>query len=317
MAKRIRYYYDEEACTFRPEEITPKTVIISGLKYVGGAALLAAFILTGIFYFYDSPKEAWLKAQNESLIHEINSLGYRVDTLEFSLTALHSTDNDLYRSLLGVEKIDNGEWNGGIGGSYEEDPNKPSVLKEAEKRLDLLQNKVSLQSKSYNQLYDELRDKKDELRHTPAIKPVSGRIVSGFGMRMHPIHKFRRMHWGLDMQASTGTEIYASADGVVKLAGRSVGGYGKQIEIDHGGYGYITKYAHLSKIMVKKGQVVKRGDLIGLSGNTGLSKGPHLHYEIVKNGKKIDPIDYFYGDLTPDEYVKLREEAALDNESMD
>jgi murein DD-endopeptidase MepM/ murein hydrolase activator NlpD len=136
-------------------------------------------------------------------------------------------------------------------------------------------------------------------------------------MRTHPIHNIPKMHTGLDMQASTGTKVHAAGDGVVKLSGTSRGGYGMQIEIDHGGYGYVTKYAHLSNITVKKGDKVKRGQVVGLSGNTGLSKGPHLHYEIIKNGKKIDPIDYFYGDLTPEEYVKLREEAKVANTSLD
>ncbi|GAB4411845.1 MAG: M23 family metallopeptidase [Bacteroidia bacterium] len=272
-----------------------------------------------IFYFvYDNPKEKLLKRQNSDLVGQIQKLESQFAQIETQIDALHQQDNAFYRSLLNTEQIDSGIWNSGRGGAVNpEVQDQPEVLRDAEKRLDRLHNKTAIQNKSYNFLFQQLSKKEEELRHIPAIKPVKGLVISGFGRRMHPIQGIWKMHTGLDFQANTGTPVYATADGMVKLAGRNRGGYGDQIEIEHGNYGYTTKYAHLSKILVKEGQKVTRGTLIAYSGNTGLSKGPHLHYEIIKNNQKIDPIDYFYGDLTPEEYVRLREEAQVENESMD
>lgn len=318
MAKKIRYYYDEETCTFEEERITVGSVSRKVLSYVSVSGLLAVLGLALYFFVLDDPKHAYLKAQNAMLQGRVQALDSQLATLENQVDGLHEQDNKFYRSLMNSDRIDDGYWNGGIGGAANyKKTNEPEVLREAEKRLDLLNNKVKIQNKSYDVLFGLLAEKEDELRHTPAIKPVPGRIISGFGMRMHPIHGFRKMHTGLDMQANTGTPVHASADGIIKLAGTSRGGYGKQVEIDHGGYGYVTKYAHLSSIEVAQGAKVKRGDIVGYTGNTGLSKGPHLHYEIIKNSKKIDPIDYFYGDQTPEQYVTLREQAKLDTESMD
>lgn len=318
MAKRIRYYYHEESCTFEPERITAKSVFKTVLSYVSVSGLLACVGLALYFFVYDDPKNALLKSQNASLTSKIKQLESQFSQLEHEVDALHQQDNNFYRSLLNNEKIDEGYWNGGIGGSAGFDRSaQPKVLRDAENRLDRLKNKVDIQNKSYGVLFSLLSENEDELRHTPAIKPVPGRIISGFGMRMHPIQGFRKMHTGLDMEASTGTPVHATGDGTVKLAGTSSGGYGRQVEINHGDFGYVTKYAHLSKITVKKGAKVKRGDVIGYSGNTGLSKGPHLHYEIIKKARKIDPIDYFYGDQTPEDYVKLREQAKVDQMSMD
>lgn len=318
MAKKIRYYYDSESCTFEEEQITVKSVFRKVLSYASVSGIIACLGLALYFFVYEDPKHAYLKSMNTKLESKIKEYDSKVASLEGEINLLHDKDNKFYRSLMNSDEIDDGYWDGGIGGSANiNKSSQPEVLRNTEKRLDKLDNKIKIQNKSYDVLFSLLTEKEDELRHTPAIKPVPGKIISGFGMRMHPIHKFRKMHTGLDMQASTGTPVHASGDGIVKLSGTSRGGYGKQVEIDHGGYGYITKYAHLSKILVKKGQKIKRGDVIGYSGNTGLSKGPHLHYEIIKGTKKIDPIDYFYGDQTPDEYVKLREQAKQDSESLD
>ena len=319
MAKKIRYYYDDESCTYQPEQTTLKTVAVQVLSYVGGATLLSCFLLATFYFVYDNPKEAFLKRQNADLIKQVSELEQQFAQLEEQVDFLHTQDNTFYRSLLNTDQIDDGFWTGGKGGAVQAagQSSQPEVLRDAEKRLDRLHNKMAIQNQSYSFLFQLLSKKEEELKHIPAIKPVDGKVISGFGMRMHPIQKIRKMHTGLDLQANTGTEVFATGDGVVRLAGRNRGGYGVQVEIDHGGYGYVTKYAHLSEITVKVGQRVKRGDIIGLSGNTGLSKGPHLHYEIIKNDRKIDPIDYFYGDLTPEEYVRLREEAKVENMSMD
>lgn len=268
------------------------------------------------FFLYDDPKHLYLQSQNNHLRAKISELGTNLASLETQVDELHEADNRFYRSLMNAEPINDGHWNGGTGGAIEQ-PGTPAALSEAQRRLERLNNKIQIQDQSYAYLFERFSQNKDYLRHLPAIKPVPGGVISGFGMRMHPIKNIRKMHTGIDLQANTGTPVHAAGDGIVQLAGQSRGGYGIQVEINHGDYGYMTKYAHLSEILVKPGDEVKRGDVIGYSGNTGLSKGPHLHYEVIREGRKIDPIDYFYGDQTPAEYVKLREAAKMDTETMD
>ncbi|MEL6591296.1 MAG: M23 family metallopeptidase [Bacteroidota bacterium] len=317
MARKVRYYYDEESCTFQEEKITPKSVIRYGASLFSLAALLALTGLAIYFFAYDDPKNALLKSENQELVSRIQDFNRQFSMLESQVDSLQMNDK-YYRSILGTEAIAEGIWEGGKGGAGRiYNSNMPEELTETEMTVDKVISKVELQGTSYQVLYDLLDSKEEELRHTPAIRPVPGRIISGFGMRLHPILKYRKPHTGLDMQADKGTPVRASADGIVKFAGRSRGGYGIQVHINHGSFGYESKYAHLKAVNVKQGQKVNRGEIIGWSGNTGLSKGPHLHYEIVHNNNKINPIDYFYGDLSPEEYVKAREEAKVDNMSMD
>ena len=209
------------------------------------------------------------------------------------------------------------EWaEGGIGGSKEYKDLDNESLEETRKRLERIQTRVKIQQGSYKALVETMKGKEDELMHMPSIRPIATDLISGFGYRLHPILHVKKMHTGLDFRAPVGTPVYATADGTVEHSGRRGNGYGIHINIDHG-YGYSSKYAHLSKTLVSEGQKVKRGDLIGHSGNTGLSKGPHLHYEIIKDGKKIDPVDFFYSDLAPEQFVEFKKQSQQFNESMD
>lgn len=317
MAKKLRYYYDDVTCSFKEEQVSPGSIVKRVLSYVSLSGLLAV-VMFGIFLLtYGDPKYALLESQNERLTAKIREYEMGFAVLETRVDSLYHRDSEFYRSIMDKEPISKGVWEGGIGGSENTDEaTDPTVLKEAEKKLDRLKNKLMLQAASYDELASRFSEMKDELNRIPAIKPVPGRLISGWGMRMHPIHRIRRMHTGIDLQARTGTPVHATGAGVITFSGLKGNGYGKHIDVNHG-YGYETKYAHLSKISVKKGQRVKRGDIIGYSGNTGLSKGPHLHYEIIRNGIKINPIDYFYADLTPDEYNTMKKEAQVENESMD
>jgi murein DD-endopeptidase MepM/ murein hydrolase activator NlpD len=186
--------------------------------------------------------------------------------------------------------------------------------------VELLKRKLVAQSKSYDEISKMIRDKEDMFQHIPAIQPVANkdltRIASGYGYRIHPIYKTRKMHWGIDFTAPTGTEIFSTGDGVITRAGRSKSGYGVMVEIAHG-YGYRSIYAHLSQVSVKAGQRIARGERIGYVGNTGLSTAPHLHYEIVKDGNKIDPINFFYHDLSDEEYALVIQLAGRVNQSFD
>lgn len=316
MAKKIRYIYDEETCSYRELRVSPASYIKTMLSYLSISGLIACVMVAIFLFSYGDPKYALLESQNEKLSNKVKEYEDGFTILESRIDSLQTRDSELYRSILNADPISQGVWEGGTGGAAIDQSSDPQILKEAERRLDKLKNKIRLQATSYSELINRVFNMKDELNHIPAIKPVPGKLISGFGHRMHPIHKVRRMHAGIDLQAKTGTPVYATGDGVVKWSGIKANGYGIHVDIDHG-YGYETKYAHLDKLAVKKGQKVKRGDIIGYSGNTGLSKGPHLHYEIIKDGVKINPIDYFMADLNPEEYTQMKKEALVENESMD
>ncbi len=316
MAKKIRYYYDEDSCSYKELKASPTSFLKSMLSYLSISGLIACVMVAIFLFAYGDPKYALLESQNKKLAKKVKEYESGFTVLESKIDSLQSRDSELYRSILNADPISPGVWEGGSGGSAIDYSSDPQILKEAERRLDKLKNKIRLQANSYSELLGRVFNMKDELNHIPAIKPVPGKLISGYGMRMHPIYKVRKRHTGIDLQASTGTPVYAAGDGVVKWAGIKANGYGVHIDIDHG-YGYETKYAHLDKLAVRKGEKVKRGQVVGYSGNTGLSKGPHLHYEIIKDGIKINPIDYFMADINPEEYTKLKKEAAIENESMD
>lgn len=312
-----RYYYDDETCTYKPETVSAKDIAKRVGISMGLGVIFGGLLFAGYFAFWDDPKMKILKEQNNALLTEINVINTKFAEMDAKVATLHKRDNEFYRSILNAQPIDDGVWNGGTGGANNPAiANHPVVLRQAEATLNDLSYKIDLQNRSYEHLRKALADNQEKLKHIPAIKPVPGNVISGFGVRVHPILRIRKEHTGLDFTAPIGTPVASTADGKVITAGSSSGGYGNQVEIDHG-YGLVTKYAHLSEVKVSVGQTVKRGDIIALTGNTGLSSGPHLHYEIVRNDTKIDPVDYFYQDLSPSEYEKFKKEAAAASQTMD
>jgi len=193
-------------------------------------------------------------------------------------------------------------------------------LMDTRKKLDQVASRAYIQSTSFDDVVEMARNKEAMLAAIPAIKPVANKslkkMASGYGYRIHPIYKVRKMHWGTDFSAPTGTPIYATGDGKVTTYKRSRSGYGRHIVIDHG-FGYKTLYAHMNKIEVRRGQRVKRGDVIGYIGSTGSSTAPHLHYEVMKDGRKINPINYFFNDLSPEEYEEMLIISSHSNQSFD
>ncbi|MFN0204323.1 MAG: M23 family metallopeptidase [Bacteroidia bacterium] len=317
MSNKKRYYYDTETCTYKESPLTKQEIAQRISTHVLASVIGGALLFAGYFTFWDDPKMTILKEQNATLTAEVDTLNQKYVALEQDVDALHKKDNELFRSLLNAQPIEDGHWEGGKGGNDNQmAATNPEVLKTAEKKIDALNYKVAIQGRSYEYLAKLMTENQEKLQHLPAIKPVPGNVISGFGPRFHPVLKIHKDHTGLDFVAPIGTPAAATADGTVVTAGVSSGGYGNQVEIDHG-YGLTTKYAHLSEVKVKVGQQVKRGDIIALTGNTGLSSGPHLHYEILKNGTKIDPVDFFYGDLTPKEYEKFKKEAEAATNMMD
>jgi murein DD-endopeptidase MepM/ murein hydrolase activator NlpD len=312
---RIKYYYNTETCEFERSTVTWKSVVRTAFTYLLSGSMVGSALLAGFFYLDVSPDERRLRGENRDLIEQVKGMGATLTQLETDIEQLHRMDADVYRTILNAEPISASVWEAGSGGTVEEGGESDDIA-EAKEKLKKMQSKVDVHRQSLNSVLNKYEEKKDEMRHIPSIRPVTGDLISGFGNRMHPILNVKRMHTGLDFQAPMGTPVYATADGVVAFCGVKQNGYGMHIDIDHS-FGYETKYAHLSKISVKPGQKVKRGDLLGFSGNSGLSKGPHLHYEITKNREKINPIDYFYSDLDPETYLSFKKQAGQENESMD
>jgi murein DD-endopeptidase MepM/ murein hydrolase activator NlpD len=324
---RIKYYYDTETCKYERVKVTSWDVVLNLFGFFSVALILAIAILIGYNAYFDSPKEAYLKKENEELQLHYNILEKNLDDVNKMVSALQERDDNIYRMIFEAEPLPSSIRQAGIGGTdryrelLEKGLNKQELIVNLYKNVDNLKRQMYIQTKSYDELLTLARDKSRMLACIPAIQPIPNqeltRLASGFGMRLHPIYKARRMHTGIDFAAPRGTPIYATGDGKVVLAENSLlkTGYGNQVEIDHG-FGYLTKYAHMQMFTVKVGQQVKRGDLIGYVGSTGGSTAPHLHYEIIKDGKKVDPIQFMIQDVSDEEYQILLELASRENQSL-
>ena len=305
---RKKYIYDPESLTYIQVEVTLKDKLKKVFPYaiVGVVLGLASYVFIAVEYY--TPKEK-IQAEKIKVLEENQKiLNDKIEYADKTLQELIAYDDSVYRTVLGSKPLPKEMRMAGTGGvnKYENLENLKS-LKEvvnSYKKLDKVLAKMEVQKSSYRNLLKKAEMNVKRLKHLPAIIPIANwdlkRIGSGFGMRFHPILNRYRMHEGIDFIAPSGTPIFASADGVVKSARRS-DSFGRVVEIDHG-YGIVTLYAHMSKIKVKRGQKVVRGEIIGLTGNTGLSAGPHLHYEVHVNNKEVDPVSYFFKDLTAKEY---------------
>ena len=238
-----------------------------------------------------SPEDGALALANTTKLSTIHQETHRLKSLDSSLTQLYSQDNNFYRSILNLSKISDDVWEGGIGGSERYERVASAQVKELLLLSERLLYRTRLLNGSMEELEQVAATKTEFLKHIPVLRPVTGRVLGGFGFRKDPFHGHWQFHPGLDFDARIGTPVKATGNGVVLKAGVSESGYGIQVEVDHG-FGFVTKYAHLSKVLVKPGQEVKRGEVIGRAGNTGYSKGPHLHYEIMLEGLKVNPSEY-------------------------
>ncbi len=290
-----RYRFNSENFHYEEVKFDKKDTILQ-LKKGFFSGLIASILMIVLCYvFIGSPKALYLSqklAYNHSIINDQTK---QLASLYQPLEKVHQLENSFYKSLLNIKPIDENIWNAGQGGSINSLANDLPEIQKSKKLISDLRRKSELQIKSFNETHQIAEKKQEELQSIPAIKPINARIVSGFGYRNDPYLGHWHLHTGLDFHAYMNTPIKATAGGRVICAGYSATGqgYGIQVEIDHGN-GYITKYAHLSKTKVKYGQKVKRGEIIGLTGSTGWSTGPHLHYEVIKNGVKVDPRHYFH-----------------------
>jgi murein DD-endopeptidase MepM/ murein hydrolase activator NlpD len=324
MAK-IRYYYDTETCKYERVKTKSSDIILNALGIFALIMIAAAGLMLLTFHYFPSPKAILQENKIAEQRFFITKLNRDVEHLNEILEGIEKRDDNIYRVVLGAEPIDKTIREAGVGGSEryadirEKDIIDKNMVIDLYEKVDKLRRKIYIESKSQDELVKLAENKEKLYAAIPAIQPISNKqlmaLASGFGLRTHPIYKVRKMHTGIDFAASIGTPIYATADGKVTSVDVKFSGYGKSVEIDHG-FGYRTRYAHMHGFAVKSGQNVRRGDLIGYVGNTGLSTAPHLHYEVLINGAQVDPVHYFYNDLSSAEYEKVLELSSIENQSL-
>ena len=323
---KVKYYYDSETLSYRKIETKKgRKFRIFFLSLLG--MLLSGFLLLLVFLnlpYIETPKEKALKRELNNLELQFELLNKKMDQADMVLTEIQDRDNNLYRVYFETNPIPDEQRKAGFGGinRYKdlEGFDNSKLIISSHKRLDILTKQIVVQSKSLDEIAVLAEDKEKLLSSIPAIQPVRNedltRMASGYGYRTDPFTKTRKKHWGMDFTAPRGTPVYATGDGIVVQADNRASGYGRHIRINHG-YNYISLYAHLYKYNVRKGQKVKRGDLIGFVGSSGRSEAPHLHYEIFKDNARINPINFYYGNLSPDEYAELLKAAQQENQSLD
>jgi len=321
---KIKYRFNPESLSY--DRITKSfgkklLIVFSYLVVLLFVAIILNLLYSGIF---NTPKEKRLMRENNQLLFQYELLNEKIANLEDVLLDIEKRDDNIYRTIFNTDPIPRSIRDAGFGGvnryEYLEGFNQSELVIETAKKLDKLTKAVYVQSKSYDEIIGLALNREDQLASLPAIQPISNkdltRTASGWGFRIHPIYKILKFHYGMDFTAPTGTEIYATGDGKIVTVEWSRRGYGNQIIIDHG-YGYLTLYAHLSSFNVRLGQEVKRGDVIGSVGSTGLSTAPHLHYEVHLNRKAVNPINYYFNDLSPEEFDRMIELSMHSGQTFD
>lgn len=323
MAKHS-YKFNQESLSYVKVKRTRGQKLINFSTYFL-ASIVLALVYWVIFYaFFDSPKEKGLKRQISELKLNYELIQEDFKRAEKVLYDLQERDDNIYRTIFETEPIHSSVREAGVGGTnyYQnlEDLEHSEIVINVKKNLDKIMKKIYVQSVSYDEVIDLAKNKEEMLKALPAIQPISNsdlkRTASGWGYRIHPIYKIRKFHYGMDFTAPTGTEIYATGDGTIERVQSIKRGYGNNVTINHG-YGYKTIYAHMSKFNVKEGQKVKRGDVIGYVGNTGTSTAPHLHYEVLHNNKKVNPVNYYFNDLSATEYDRMIEISQNSGQTFD
>lgn len=322
--KKIKYYYNTNTLRYEKLETPLHVKLLRVLGFLSAAIVTALIIVSIAYRYFPSANEKRLLQQNDALRENYLVLDEQTKKLQQHLEQLEKRDNEVYRAIFEANPIPDSARAHELAqekemqlvmslSSFELENSIVATMKNLVRRM-------NAQDKSYNQLGEFVKNKEDLLASTPAIQPVSNtalkRVASGFGYRVDPIYKTPRFHAGLDFTAPQGTPIYATANGTVKTAGNLGNGYGNHVVLNHG-YGYETLYGHMFRIKARPGERVKRGEIIGYVGSTGKSTGPHCHYEVHKNGRPIDPVYFFYNDLTPEQFDRILKMAAASNQSFD
>lgn len=322
---RIRYYYDTETCKYERIRTKKSDVVLNALGLFTLTFIMAVGLLVLYSNYFESPKELILKNEVKELEFYYDELNKEVKKMDEILSQVEQRDDNIYRVVLGAEPIQKSVRDAGVGGAdryadiREKDIQHDNLVISLHEKVDKLRRKLYIESKSQDEVVRLAENKEKLYAAIPAIQPIANKqliaLASGFGLRIHPVYKVKKMHNGIDFAAEIGTPVYATADGKVVTVDVKFSGYGKMVEIDHG-FGYRTRYAHMHEFNVRAGQNIKRGDLIGYVGNTGLSTAPHLHYEVHINGVQVDPVHYFFNDLTAAEYERILELASTENQSL-
>ena len=321
---RTRYKFNTESLSFDRVTLGVRDILLRFFAYFIGSVLLAIVYWLVLAVFIDSPKEKALKREIQQLAIQYEIMNRDMQNVEKILDHLEKTDENLYRTIFEAEPIPASQREGGIGGvnRYKEleGYDNSGIVIETAKKYDRIRKKIVIQSDSFDDLIAMAKEKEEMLGCIPAIQPISNkdltRTASGWGLRIHPIYKIVKFHYGMDFTAPEGTDVYATGNGTVVARVISQRGLGKHIIIDHG-FGYTSIYAHLNDFNVRVGQKVQRGDIIGYVGSTGQSVANHLHYEIKLNGVNVDPVNYYFEDLSAAEYERMIEIASKTGQSFD
>ena len=325
MAK-VKYYYDTESLAYR---------IITPLKRRSFAYIML-FLLASVLFgflafvvllntpFFETPKDKLQAREIDNLKIQYAILNRKIDQVDEVMNALEERDNNLYRAYFNSSPISEEDRKAvfGVENRYKDlaGYNNSDLIINTTKRVDILTTQLVVQSKSLDEILKLAKSKEKLLAAIPAIQPIRNenlkRMASGFGYRSDPFTKARKFHEGMDFTAKTGTPVFASGDGIVSRADNTASGFGNHIVIRHG-FGYETLYGHLSRYKARVGQYVKRGDVIGYVGSTGRSEAPHLHYEVHKNGDVVNPLNFYYGNISAAEYVAISKIANQENQSLD
>ena len=323
---KTKYYFDSDNLEFVPIKNTLGNRIYRLSLFLISSVIFGAFITVILINtdFVDTPKEIVQEREIDNYELQLKVLNKKLEQVESTLANIEKRDNNLYRAYFEASPIPEDQRKAGFGGinryDYLEGFESSDLIVNTTERLDILTKELVIQSKSLDEIELLAKNKESLLSSIPSIQPVNSsdlrRMASGYGYRIDPFTKARRMHFGMDFSAPRGTEIYATGDGTVTRADSRAAGFGKHVRIDHG-FGYVTIYAHLESFKVVKGDKVKSGETIGTVGSTGRSVAPHLHYEIVKDGVKINPINFYSGSLSPAEFEELVKVASQENQSLD
>lgn len=315
---RKKFVYDLDSLSIRKEKKTLLQYVVKLAPHIVISMIISAIFIFTFYYFYDSPEEYLLKRENHQYAQQIQIFSKKLDKVDKILADLSYRDDNIYRSIFDVAPIPSTIRQSGFGGNnrYEnlDGFDNSQLIINVAQRTDKVLKELYIQSKSYDEVIDLLNNKEEMLRCSPSIQPILNkeltRISSYFGYRTDPVYGYKKHHDGIDFTAQTGTPIHATGDGIVTYVKRGNRGYGNNVEISHG-FSLKSKYAHMTKILVKEGQKVKRGQVIGLVGSTGKSVGPHLHYEVRKNGVPINPINFFFQDLPTEDYDRMIELSSM------
>jgi murein DD-endopeptidase MepM/ murein hydrolase activator NlpD len=322
--KKIKYFYNPNSLRYEKLETPLRVKLLRVLGFISASIVTALIIVSVAYRFFPSANEKRLMTENESLSDNYKILNEKISKLQRSLAELEKRDNEVYRTIFEANPLPDS-----ARAKQEQQLQELQMVLQMDKNeltTSIVQNianvsaRINTQQKSYNEIAGFIKNKEQLLAGTPAIQPVSNkdlnRVASGFGYRVDPVYKTVKFHAGLDFAAPQGTPIYATANGTIKVAGNLGNGYGNHVVVNHG-YGYETLYGHMFKIVVRNGRQVKRGEVLGYVGSTGKSTGPHLHYEVHKNGRPLDPVYFFYNDLTPEQFDRILKVAAASNQSLD